>query len=272
MEVAPLGYWLVDAVGGVFCFGDALFHGSQPERGIAARAVGIAAAENGAGYWIAGADGSLCAFGGAAHLTRHRADPGAPVVAIAATPSGRGVWLLDRSGGVHARGDAPMHGSLPGLRVATVAVAMAPTPDGDGYWILDAAGGVFTFGAASFAGSLAGKGVSAAPVGIAAGPEGGYLVADRGGGVHALGAPFEGSVPELDVAATPRGVVAILGRGGRGGGGGNGGNGGNGGSGYYLIGVDGLVLPFGPVPFLGSLAAAPPGAPIVGACLATHPR
>ena len=97
------GYWLVGADGGVFAFGDAHFHGSadepaagEPDRGrgrhgVRARllarrrrrrrvrlrrralprlrarqqhpAVGIAAAANGHGYWVARADGSVRGFG-----------------------------------------------------------------------------------------------------------------------------------------------------------------------------------------------------------------
>ena len=49
------------ADGGVFAFGDAHFHGSRPDP--QHPAVGIAAAPNGNGYWVAHADGSVGGFG-----------------------------------------------------------------------------------------------------------------------------------------------------------------------------------------------------------------
>jgi subtilase family serine protease len=69
----------------------------------------------GRGYWTAGADGSVFAFGdagfygsmGGRALTR-------PVVGMAATPDGGGYWLVASDGGLFAFGDAGFYGSKSG--------------------------------------------------------------------------------------------------------------------------------------------------------------
>lgn len=76
-------------------------------------------------------------------------------VEICPTPSGGGYWICSTDGSVYAFGDAPFHGSLPGLGVTPAApiVSMAATPDGGGYWLLGADGGVFCFGNATMHGT-----------------------------------------------------------------------------------------------------------------------
>ncbi|MGH8981798.1 MAG: hypothetical protein ACRDWE_12415, partial [Acidimicrobiales bacterium] len=109
------GYWLAQAGGGVYSYGDAEFHGS------------------------------LQSVGG--HLAK-------PIVAIASSPDGKGYWLVGADGGVFAFGDAGYYGSLPSHGITPVGpiVAIAPTTDGDGYWLLGADGGVFSFGNAVYDG------------------------------------------------------------------------------------------------------------------------
>jgi hypothetical protein len=75
-----MGYWLAAADGGVFAFGSAHFFGSVPgalaaecvahgfmpgcaQYTLAKPVVGIAAAPDGMGYWLAAADGGVFAFG-----------------------------------------------------------------------------------------------------------------------------------------------------------------------------------------------------------------
>jgi hypothetical protein len=61
---------------------------------------------------LAGADGSVYAFGDAATLGSAAGRALAePVVAIAPTPSGRGYWLGSADGGVFTYGDAAYYGA-----------------------------------------------------------------------------------------------------------------------------------------------------------------
>jgi hypothetical protein len=110
------GYWLTQAGGGVYSFGDAVFYGSMPGLGIA---------------------------------------PTSPIVGMAATPDGNGYWLVAADGGVFSFGDARFFGSLPGLRITPAApiVGIAAMSDGSGYWLLGSDGGVFAFGDAPFYGA-----------------------------------------------------------------------------------------------------------------------
>jgi hypothetical protein len=244
------GYWLAQADGGVYSYGDAAFHGALP------------------------------AGPGGLSLT-----PAAPISAIAATPDGGGYWLVGQDGGVFAFGDAAFYGSLPGsgIRPYGVVVGIAPTSDGHGYWLLGADGGVFAFGDAAFYGAptngvavtalLAtpdGKGYLAlpangdapltegdatVPAGRAAGPmpldalvSGGAITSDAqglwevstDGGVYTFGdAGFYGSLPGLGIA--PAAPVVGMTRTPDGGG-------------YWLVGADGGVFTFGDAPFYGSAA------------------
>jgi len=135
------GYWLVQAGGGVFSYGDAKFEGSLPEI---------------------------------------RVTPASPIVAMASTPDGGGYWLLGADGGVFAFGDAPFVGSIPqsGLVLAGSIIGMVPTADGRGYWLMGADGGgdfrtaaEFAFGDAPFCdpGPLHGPGTTVLPPGTISG-------------------------------------------------------------------------------------------------------
>jgi hypothetical protein len=110
------GYWLAQAGGGIYSFGDAVFHGSLPAGpgglGItpAASIVGIASTPDGGGYWLVGADGGVFSFGDASFygsLPEQHIAPAAPIVGIAPASDGKGYWLVGADGGVFAFGDAP---------------------------------------------------------------------------------------------------------------------------------------------------------------------
>ena len=120
------GYWLVGADGGVFAFGDAIFHGSLLQQSIVADdVVGMAATPNGSGYWLAGADGGVFSFGSATFLGSMGGQVlAAPVVGIAAHATGRGYWLAGADGGVFAFGDAPFESSC-------VQIDCGPTTKGE---------------------------------------------------------------------------------------------------------------------------------------------
>ena len=79
------GFWLVASDGGIFCFGDAGFHGSTGNIHLNRAIVGMAATPSGRGYWLVASDGGIFCFGdagfhgstGAIHLNQ-------PIVGMAA--------------------------------------------------------------------------------------------------------------------------------------------------------------------------------------------
>jgi peptidoglycan hydrolase-like amidase len=138
------GYWLAGADGGVFAFGDAGFHGSVPgalaaecvahglapgcpQYRLAAPIVGIAATPDGKGYWLAGADGGVFAFGDAPFLGAGLGS-GGPVTALQGVPSGDGYLLVTALGAVVPFFDAPQYGDL------------VSRPDGDASRVVAVAG------------------------------------------------------------------------------------------------------------------------------------
>jgi hypothetical protein len=198
---------------------------------------------SGGSYWLAGADGTVAAFGsagsyGSLSSLGVSADD---VTAITATADGRGYWLTGADGGVFGFGDAGFYGSLPGLGVHVADIVGAvDTSDGAGYWLVGADGGVFAFGDAGYYGSLPGLGVRVGDiVGSVPTPDGaGYWLVGADGGVFAFGdAGYYGSLPGLGVRVgdivgsvpTPDGA------------------------GYWLVGADGGVFAFGDAGYVGSL-------------------
>ena len=125
------------------------------------------------GYWVAGAQGNVAAFGSA---TFYGTAAGTSLVgqvrAMAATPDYHGYWLAGSKGGVLAFGDASWYGSASKLRLHRRIVGMAATPDGRGYWLVSADGGVFAFGDAGYYGSAGRVHLSKPIVGIAITPDG----------------------------------------------------------------------------------------------------
>lgn len=57
------GYWITAADGGVFCFGDAQFFGSEGGHPLNESIVDMAIHPSGNGYWLLGADGGVFCFG-----------------------------------------------------------------------------------------------------------------------------------------------------------------------------------------------------------------
>lgn len=117
MSADGQGYYEVGADGGIFCYGDAQFHGSVPGlvasgqvHQINAPVVGIAVHPDD-GYWLAAGDGGIFAFGAAAYeggmggqqLVK-------PIVGIASSPSGKGYVLVAADGGTFAYGDVSFVG------------------------------------------------------------------------------------------------------------------------------------------------------------------
>src|SRR5437868_5511681 len=90
-----LGYWLVAADGGIFSFGDAVFHGSTGAIHLNSPIVGIASTASGHGYWLVAADGGIFSFGDAVfHGSTGAIVLNSLIVGIASTASGHGPWLV----------------------------------------------------------------------------------------------------------------------------------------------------------------------------------
>jgi hypothetical protein len=200
------------------------------------------------GYWLAGADGGVFAFGGApfegsmgaTHLNK-------PIVGMASTPDGRGYWLVASDGGVFSFGDAGFYGSMGTAHLSKPIVGVATTPDGGGYWLVASDGGVFSFGDAGFYGSLGRVRVAAPVVGMAPSTDGlGYWLVASDGGVFAFGdADFHGSMGGQHLAQPVVGLSPTPG-----------------GGGYWLVASDGGVFAFG-APFDGSMGGTHLAAPVV---------
>ncbi|MGQ0521881.1 MAG: N-acetylmuramoyl-L-alanine amidase [Actinomycetota bacterium] len=190
------------------------------------------------GYWIAGRDGAVHAFGAAAsHGDARAARLTQPIRGMAVTPAQRGYWLLGGDGGIFAFGDAAFYGSTGAIRLNQPVVGMAPTPTGRGYWLVASDGGIFAFGDAAFFGSTGAIRLNKPVVGMAPTPTGlGYWLVASDGGIFAFGdARFAGSTGALALNSP---IVAMEPA--------------AGGSGYWLIARDGGVFAFN-TPFLGSV-------------------
>ncbi|MGD9796849.1 MAG: SpoIID/LytB domain-containing protein [Acidimicrobiia bacterium] len=223
------GYWLTSNDGGVFSYGDAVFHGSAGNLALNGPVLGMAARPNGAGYWLVGSDGGIFSYGDAPFYgSTGNIKLNQPVVGMAPTPSGHGYWMVASDGGIFAYGDASFHGSTGGTRLNKPIVGMAPTATGNGYWLVATDGGIFAFGDAVFHGSAGAIALNRPIVGMAARPDGaGYwLVADDGGVFTYGAATFRGAATGVGqaivaIAATPSG------------------------DGYWVLAVDGGVYVYG---------------------------
>jgi hypothetical protein len=204
----------------------------------------------GLAYWLAGSDGGIFSFGGAAfHGSMGGKSLSKPVVALAPTLNGGGYWEVASDGGIFNFGDAGFYGSMGGTPLNEPVVGMAPGPEGGGYWEVASDGGIFNFGDATFHGSMGGTALNEPVVGMAATPDGrGYWEVASDGGIFTFGdAGFHGSMggtplnePVVGMAATPDG------------------------GGYWLVASDGGVFGFGDAQFYGSTGSLHLNAPIVG--------
>jgi hypothetical protein len=177
------------------------------------------------GYWLAGSDGGVFAFGsaqfygstGSRRLQR-------PVVDITSTADRGGYWLAGSDGGIFAFGNAGFYGSIPGLglhpegsglqdSLSSPIVGMVSSADGRGYLMVASDGGVFAFGDARFVGSCPGiGGCSGTAVAVVVDASGrGYWVVTQTGNVYTFGdAPYYGApgpntVPVTSAVGTPDG-------------------------------------------------------------------
>lgn len=177
------GYWLVDAAGRVFNYGDAApvsaIHPAHPVIGVAAargggvylltaygnvydldgahfygspRAshkrvstiTGMAVTPDRRGYWLVDQAGKVFAYGDATKVSSVTAAH--PIRGVVAAHRG-GIWLWTSHGNVYDLAGAPFHSSPmhQGRRVSTIS-GMAETADGKGYWLVKSGGRVFHYG------------------------------------------------------------------------------------------------------------------------------
>jgi hypothetical protein len=235
------GYWMLGADGKVYAFGNAPRAGSA--RGFE---VAMAARADGRGYWTVDAAGDVSHFGTAAgHGGNPPLHAGERVSAISATPSGNGYWLFTSRGRTFPFGDAHFYGDMSGIVLNGPIVASVGTPTGHGYYMVGSDGGVFSFGDAQFRGSAEHLHLNRPIVGISPSPDRrGYWLVASDGGVFAFSAPFRGSMGATHLNKPVTGLVAY-------------------GNGYLMVASDGGVFDFSNKAFAGSLADAPPTAPIV---------
>jgi len=154
--------------------------------------VSSASTPSGNGYWLAGSDGGVFAYGDAQFFGSMGGHPlNKPVVDIVATGTGNGYWLIGADGGVFAYGDAvsPANNPLPGSTLNQPVVAGAREGNTNGLLLTAADGGVFALGGAHFRGSMGGQSLARPVSSITSNPAGtGYWLAARDGGVFAYGA------------------------------------------------------------------------------------
>jgi hypothetical protein len=242
---ASSGYWILESSAKVTSF-DATDFGSGGLTGTTT-AVGIAAKRDtssnptggGLGYWIAGADGSVAAKGGATNFgNATNVHLQQPIVGIAARPQGDGYWLLGRDGGIFSYGPgATFHGSTGNIRLNQPVVGIASTPSGNGYWLVASDGGIFAFGDAYFAGSMGGQHLNQPVVGMTAPVTGGYLLVASDGGMFVYGgAQYHGSMGGKPLQKP---IVGMTSR--------------DDGKGYWEVASDGGIFSFD-APFHSSLA------------------
>ncbi len=217
-------------------------------QAVSAPIIGLTATPDGKGYWEAGADGAVYAFGDATNYGSLAGDLlNKPIVGMAVTPDGKGYWLVASDGGIFTFGDATFYGSTGNLALNKPIVGMAATPDGKGYWLVASDGGIFTFGDATFYGSTGNLVLNKPIVGMAVDlATGGYWLVASDGGIFSFNAPFYGSTGNLKLAEPIVGMEADPD-----------------GSGYRFVASDGGVFDFNQ-PFDGSLGGQVLPAPIVG--------
>ncbi len=209
--VSGNGYWLVASDGGVFSFGDAVFHGSTGAMRLNKPIVAMAVTPDGKGYWLVASDGGVFSFGdavfhgstGARHLNK-------PIVAMAVTPDGKGYWLIASDGGVFAFGDAHYFGSPSTGAIPEPIVGIARSADGDGYWMAASGGHVYSYGNA---GAVRDAAPTNSPVvaidGTADGK--GYWMSTASGGVFTYGdAKYDGSATRHRASTAHRGDVGPM--------------------------------------------------------------
>jgi hypothetical protein len=108
------GYYQCAPDGGVFAFGDAVYHGSMGGKKLNAPIVDIAATPDGGGYAIVAIDGGVFTFGNCAFAGSTGGQKlNAAICGIEIDKDGTGYWLVAEDGGIFAFG-AEFYGAATG--------------------------------------------------------------------------------------------------------------------------------------------------------------
>ena len=229
------GYWIVNAGGNVYTFGNAPYLGGI-NGSVPSPVIDVIATPDGKGYWLITANGTVRAFGDAGSfgdMSGHQLN--GQIISMATTPDGGGYWLVGSDGGIFSFGDAQFYGSTGAMRLNRPVVGVASTPDGKGYWLVASDGGIFSFGDAPFLGSMGATPLNKPVVGMTADPAGrGYRMVAADGGIFSFGAPFYGSLGANPPSTPIIGMAPSTD-----------------GNGYYMLGSPGSVYSFGDAPYLG---------------------
>lgn len=108
--------------------------------------VGIAVTPSEKGYWLAGADGGVFAFGDApfcGSMGGHHLN--APITGIGSSPSGKGYWLAGSDGGIFTFGDAQFKGSLGAQNISDRIIGVGSGKNSQDYWLAGQDGAVYAF-------------------------------------------------------------------------------------------------------------------------------
>jgi hypothetical protein len=189
------GYWIVNAAGQVYAFGDAPYLGNAAADALAPgeRVTSMTATPTGRGYWLFTSRGAALTFGDAHSYGDLRSVTlNGGIVGSVATPTGHGYYMVGTDGGVFAFGDARFRGSMGGVRLNQPVVGLVPTPDNDGYWLVASDGGVFSFDA-PFSGSMGGVHLNRPVVAMVGYGSAYVMIASDGGTFDFSSLPFFGS-------------------------------------------------------------------------------
>jgi hypothetical protein len=187
-------------------------------------AIGIVSTPSGNGYWVYNAAGHIAAFGDALFKgDTHSLPLDHAIVGMASTSSGAGYWLTADDGTIFAFGDAGFYGSTGGKPMQSPVNGVLPTASGQGYWLFTTMGAVFPFGDARNRGSVFDVPTANGRAGFAF-----SSVAPGTTMVSALGPPSMtgNSTATITQSWTPA-------------------------DGYWMLGSDGAVYPFGGATNLG---------------------
>ncbi|MFV1990511.1 MAG: sorbosone dehydrogenase family protein [Acidimicrobiales bacterium] len=235
------GYWMFDADGRIYNYGDAGFFNSAKDLPLNGPIVGATVTSTDQGYMLFAGDGGIFTYGDAPFLGSAGALPlNSPIVGGALVANNLGYYLFAADGGVFAYGTATFAGSMGGQALNEPMVGGALHPNG-GYYLVAADGGIFAYGGAPFYGSAGSLPLNSPIIAMAVSPDGkGYYLFASDGGVFAYGeVPFLGSAAGSGVQFSGFAATPDVG-------------------GYWLVTPDGYLQTFGNAPHLG---APKPGAP-----------
>ncbi len=187
------GYYLFASDGGVFTFGDAIFHGSTGALRLNKPIVGMAVDPATGGYWLVAADGGIFSFNAPFYGSTGNISLNKPVVGMATANGGSGYWMVASDGGVFSF-NAPFLGSMGSTRLNKPIVGMTADTASGGYWMVASDGGIFSF-KSPFLGSTGGIILNKPIVGMESASTGtGYrFVASDGGTFNFGSSQFNGS-------------------------------------------------------------------------------